>query len=257
MIGINYLVDLVATIILAVLIIIAVARLSWNVRKGAIWSSLVANMVIGAGGVTAALVVAFVCTHRLWYDGLPSNEKVNFWNEALVAYGTLALAVVTVASVLETQTVIRGEDRRHQQGFAPLLLLKFDKKDGAFKFIVSNVGLGIALKVLVLVTGEFEPTQHISAGTGGVFQERPNIEIPDGSRTHHLGALPMGGEAPVWVPGWQTDYGKINVTDARLEYSDMFGNEYVTAYRSCTRDPNDFRWERPAALRFRNDPPER
>jgi hypothetical protein len=42
----------------------------------------------------------------------------------LVATGTFALAYFTWRSVARTNDVIAGEDRRHQQGLAPLLIIE-------------------------------------------------------------------------------------------------------------------------------------
>jgi len=52
-----------------------------------------------------ASVIAFQMMNQ-WYQGLHDPEKINFW----VAFGTLALAVTTVVSVLETQLILSRED---------------------------------------------------------------------------------------------------------------------------------------------------
>lgn len=58
--------------------------------------------------------------------------------------------MATFWSVWETRLVIRGEDRRHQQGFAPLLTLADHTNSGAHYeqgFTLWNEGQGIALNV--------------------------------------------------------------------------------------------------------------
>jgi hypothetical protein len=113
------------------------------------WAGLVAWVVVVA-------VVTFISTKRLWFDGLHPGEKALFWTDVAVAAGTLALAIVTVASVLETRAVIRGEDRRHQQGYAPFLTLGDHFNTGADYengYTLWNKGDGIALNVSFQVRG--------------------------------------------------------------------------------------------------------
>jgi hypothetical protein len=69
----------------------------------------------------AVFGIAFVSTHGLWFDEMNGPERTKFWSDFAVAFGTIGLAVVTWASVAETQEVIRGEDRRFRQSRMPVL----------------------------------------------------------------------------------------------------------------------------------------
>jgi glucan phosphoethanolaminetransferase (alkaline phosphatase superfamily) len=72
-----------------------------------------------AAGLLAACIVAFACSHQFWFDAMRVEDKTSFFSNFFVAYGTSALALITWASVYETQRVVIGEDRRFQQSLAP------------------------------------------------------------------------------------------------------------------------------------------
>jgi hypothetical protein len=87
------------------------------------------------------------------------ETKASVW----VAVGTLLLAIATAWSVWETRLVIRGEDRRHQQSFAPSVRLIGPQGYGnsnRFWYVIKNKGFGLANDV------------SVSLNAGGVFNDQ-------------------------------------------------------------------------------------
>jgi hypothetical protein len=120
------------------------------------------------GGVLAWLfvgtIVTFAATKHLWFDPLRAGEKALFWTNVLVAFGTLALALVTVASMLGTRAVIRGEDRRFQQSLAPYVTASFytadldsPKREEVRGFNLRNTGYGMARNIRVRIKAYYTP----------------------------------------------------------------------------------------------------
>jgi len=67
-----------------------------------------------------------------------------------VAVGTLALAIVTYISVLQSTKILAAEERRFQYGFAPLVQLRAPIADVQIdKLIAENVGVGPACSTYV------------------------------------------------------------------------------------------------------------
>jgi hypothetical protein len=97
------------------------------------------------------LVLVFELTHPAWYDKIEPGDKAIFWTNVLVALGTLALAGVTYWNVRQTNFVIAGEERRHQQQFAPLVELY--RSQNAIDY--QNIGTGLALRIHIMITVAF------------------------------------------------------------------------------------------------------
>ena len=116
--------------------------------------SLARWVALGGLGLLVAFGVFLYFTHGHWYDGMQPEAKAHFWAEFFVAWGTTALALVTWASVYETQQVIIGEDRRFQQSRAPVVTIadqntKFFRvsPSGLLTLAFENIGDGGALDV--------------------------------------------------------------------------------------------------------------
>ena len=148
-----------------------------------------------------------------------------------VAVGTLALALITFVSVLKTNDVIGGEDRRHQIGFAPYVVIQVRRVEGkqlsarAYSapekyLVLYNQGFGIATDIVVEIENVDDVNTAIPSRDLGVKDECI-FRVP---------ADPPSGTAVL------------------ISYDDMFGNAYSTRYASVRRW-DDFVWERPSTLR--------
>jgi hypothetical protein len=88
--------------------------------------------LLGIGVAALILVLFFVyfaLTHAQWFDGMGPSEKVKFWSDFGVAFGTIALAIITVTSVFETQDVLKGEDRRFRQSRMPMVKVTATRRE--------------------------------------------------------------------------------------------------------------------------------
>lgn len=228
------------------------------------------------GGLIAWLViivvVSFVATKHIWFDALKDSDKALFWTNVAVAIGTLALAGVTWWNVRQTSAVIASEDRRHQQGFAPLVEL--DEPGSAFDgaFSVRNIGYGLALNVSINIDGKltFESPYEVEVPdeeadeilrAGGVITNSggkcyKTLRKQDTERFYVgylLSALKSDAtpaplsydrirELHYWKP-------KIEYDRVTLTYQDMFGNEYATIYE--TDSLQYYSWQQPRHLAIR------
>lgn len=209
-------------------------------------------------------VLTFVFTKHLWFDLLSPDNKALFWTNVFVAVGTLALAVVTVVSLFQTRAVIFGEDRRHQQGFAPLLTLSdhFNSHEEYQPgYTLYNIGKGIALHVSVRVAGEATTTTY-DLPPGATFfpteDERKaflkkhavtkSTEIDD---SYDCSALTDGGST-FFVQQFFVDsfpiITNVQYSKCSILYSDMFGNRYSTVYDDDRL--GKYRWIQPKHLRI-------
>jgi hypothetical protein len=195
--------------------------------------------------VAAVLVSAIVAVGRI--PCLDASTKANIW----VAVGTLGLALITWASLNQTRTVIAAEDRRHQQGYAPLLLLTpTELVGGHFNAAVYNAGQGLAIKVLVVLEGRFSTTQLVNTPPTMALMPMPDRPIPESSTIHHIGVVPTGANAGISFPQEGAEYATASLMRVRIEYADMFGNEYVTIYRAHTINANELYVAAAQAFKF-------
>ncbi len=182
-------------------------------------------------GVAALIVLAVIGLG--FYHGFDASTKANVW----VAVGTLFLALITWWSLSQTRAVIAAEDRRHQQGFAPLLTIaQTESSDGRIRMTVSNVGHGIAQRVLVQLSGYFTNRSNPNAAT---------LAIPRDSEAHHISVIAVRGRAGLSFPIVIGTLPFVHLKSIRIEYADMFGNGYVTEYLAFSVNPNEMRWQQP------------
>jgi heme exporter protein D len=201
-------------------------------------------------------IIAFASTKHVWFDTIPAGDKALFWTNVAVAAGTLALAVVTVASVLETRAVIRGEDRRHQQSFAPMLQLEWRERSGAntFPFALANKGMGMAINAITRVQGTAFGSRLEKEGDPPILsQVRVSKEF---AGTYKASQVALDGEVifavvieAAEVKGHREGYGDAHPKLVLIEYEDMFGNIYKTSYADWQDKRDDFVWEQPKALK--------
>jgi hypothetical protein len=198
----------------------------------------------------------------------------------LVAAGTLGLAYFTWQSVARTSDVIAGEDRRHQQGLAPLLTIEAGATqrrvgDGAETGIrVSNIGYGLALNVVITLEGVlrytafrmFEATEANKLRFAGKFDPNTrsnkdgkswlNVEEPQSEifiRHIAISALEADGsyfqhERDFFERVYNSPVALYSVAEAK--YEDMFGNKYATKY--LDEELDRYEWEQPKHLRIPN-----
>lgn len=186
------------------------------------------------------------------------ETKASVW----VAVGTLLLAVATAWSVWETKMVLRGEERRHQQSQAPLLVvLDNPNRDETYTrgFTIRNRGTGIALHPRLMIRGTvtisklklppgnrfFSTTQEQQA-----FNEKHTVvEYHDFESTKAWSASYANGwdtfdEEILANPDGSID--DIAYSRCKVIYYDMFGNQYETRYTDNHLDR--FEWVQPQSL---------
>jgi hypothetical protein len=209
-------------------------------------------------GITAAGVLAFVMTHRLWYDCLDLDHRVSFWAEALVAYGTLALAIVTWGSVRESQDIVAGEDLRFRQSRMPMVrVVRFYREQGGVNVGLRNDGDGPARDVRIT----FDAHTILRWNDQGLADQRDNVDENDVVETRALFSsyMPVGksGECD-WGFGLKpTDVQFVNaepkvaVKKLIVEYEDVFGLQYATEYEPTPEGwfaVFQFKWHPPTGL---------
>lgn len=210
--------------------------------------------------VPLGFVIAFVATKHRWYDTLTPDDMVLFWTNLTVGLGTLLLAGVTVRSVLETRAVVRAEDRRMQQGFAPYLTASFRRGEGAessciIGFAIKNEGYGLARNIQV------EATYYSYESEGD--PEETTIDRVAEAKTYGKGpytlaaaceVVPEKGERVAYIdyspyyPDAMVRDSEAVVEKATLRYQDMFDNHYETVYTDWYQ--RDSKWLPPASLRI-------
>jgi hypothetical protein len=226
-------------------------------------------------GVAAALLLAlfflaFSATHWLWYDCMSSEGKVHFWTDFAVAWGTTALAVVTWASVYETQQVLLGEDRRFRQSRIPVVTIAPNENGqyytihgNRFRLLLENVGDGPAIDVTLDMTLE---VTYTAATTGGLGPTMP-AQVVDPEKTE-LAVLrefrassflptrhPQEWSHPLNVPkvvvhnGYQLQRQIVVKLDfLTIRFRDAFGEPHMVRYPDFTAAPRQFDREVPPTL---------
>ena len=185
-----------------------------------------------------------------------AETKASVW----VAFGTLALAIVTVVSVLETRAVVRGEDRRMQQGLAPYVTARFrtvmrNEGNEIEGFVFKNSGYGIARNVSIRVEAYYSP--YIE---GDTYDER--LESAKKAKASMLtldaacdviaekepasASISLMDNIRVYGSGIKS--GDVLVVTARIKYLDTFGNHYETIYDNWHELVT--RWIRPTNLQI-------
>lgn len=203
------------------------------------------------------LIVAFFLTSGMWYAPLSTEQKVQFWNEFGVAYGTLALAVVTWASVYETQQVLADEDLRFRRARMPVVVVLYARPsdEGGFEIALENIGEGAARDVYL----SFSAHVRVAWNQGGLADQRDQIRERDHHAKEHLVTSYLGPGRNVSIvfdkparPDWVMNP-EITalVKQAEIAYVDVFESSFMTCYDIRDGEPFDalrFRWTPPAIL---------
>lgn len=166
-----------------------------------------------------------------------------------VAIGTLALAYFTWQSVSKTNDVIRGEDRRHQQQYAPLVIMRSQTiENGKLKFFTDNIGMGMARNVVISANIDWTSSEFQS-GIAPLTPYPPiqNIAVPQ----QQLDVIPTrpADIAHLNVPMIDVPqhYNGYRIHRVEFAYTDMFGNSYKTTYEDWHANQR-FTWDQPAPL---------
>lgn len=186
---------------------------------------------------------AFLQYSHHWYRELHDPEKINFW----VAFGTLALAVTTVLSVLETQQVLSREDVRHQESYAPIVTVvlhwTFHSVDG---FYVRNGGLGPAMNVQLSYEAMLDVYERATDERGNITGEKMTGIAPYNNVVSLDDVISAPGSRTIDLTeegGVSILADRIHFRSATVTYFDVFGNKYSTIYKELTS--GKFGWVRP------------
>lgn len=171
-----------------------------------------------------------------------------------VAIGTIALAYFTWQSVRKTSDVITGEERRHQQGFIPIIRIPPDiTSDGTkqkFYCTVRNVGQGGAFNVRFAVEGsgrlEVRHRDQPAPVQGAVFTHEVAKQfdikfnllfeaplVAAGQDQIHAYSQKITELSNLAECGLLITFSRLAnpiYTAASVKYDDMFGNEYEIRY---------------------------
>jgi hypothetical protein len=235
-----------------------------------------------SGALVALVAIAvFIGTKRAWFDGISSDSKALFWTNVAVGFGTIALASVTYWNIRQTNKVIAGEDRRHQQQFSPLVELydyrAADKMGNSYGFGAVNIGNGLALNVVIRIDATLHFTEQsrveisederaqlraeaFSQGTGyqdivlgGKYYKYVNTPSSKPLSLLYECSAIKASKAYVYFPcelvaekvGWSE---RLEYRSVVLEYDDMFGNKYGTVYQDSALAR--YQWLQPDHLRI-------
>ena len=211
--------------------------------------------------VTVALIAMFLITHGTWYDHLKLEQRTSFWNEALVAYGTLALAIVTWASVAETQRVIWGEDHRFRQSQMPVVSVYeiAPQVHLGYKVYLQNSGDGAARDVRIRIQATVKARYNHRDKDSGLNNEQGFQRIVTAHWELVASYIPKHEKAEPAIY-LECDIPKEvidnllsldhSVDVLELRYTDVFGAEYETSYdlTGTVFDPRRFQWNPPGYL---------
>ncbi|MHB1799513.1 MAG: hypothetical protein ACYCUI_14635 [Vulcanimicrobiaceae bacterium] len=210
-------------------------------------------------------VVVLILTRDAWLVN-PSQaveRQVDILSQLLVGVGTAALAVVTWASVYETQKVLSDEDLRFRRSRMPVLKLTARPDTNTYDFnpgyevVITNVGDGAAQNVRLSIRAHV----HISWNKEGLAEQRDLSTDKDFACEDHVvcSYLEKRGETTVTFPSVGDQLVGMNalldnrVPDAVLVYEDIFGETYRTRYiisETQAYDEGRFAWEPPSALQL-------
>lgn len=108
------------------------------------------SLILGSLLFAVAVILGTVVTIAIEKLELHLDVVANL----AVAAGTIGLAYFTWESVSSTKTVLAAEDRRHQVGFAPLVVCNDVRAVGVEVHAdLQNVGTGMARNVAVYIPG--------------------------------------------------------------------------------------------------------
>lgn len=193
---------------------------------------LFGGIFLGSGFIGASIGVSiFFGFHKMSIEAAASIG---------VAIGTLALAYFTWESVKKTNAVIQGEDRRHQQSYAPALVVQFiTDKINNYQVTLRNKGIGPAKEISICFDG-------------GWVKDGTRIDFDKEQKTIYQSFLATGREeygiSFIKLPPFPIE--NVAIDSLTIEYKDMFGNVYQTYYPFGMRTIENFIWIPPENLKI-------
>ena len=161
--------------------------------------------------------------------------------------GTLALAFFTRESVRRTDDVIQGEERRHQQSFAPLIdCIGAEVVESLVQVRLNNAGGGLALNLAIRVFGnwsskEFRPQVSPLTPWPDVEAEYSTlVSVVPLRHDYAVKKVTMSGASP------EKHYTVFTALQVFMSYEDAFGNSYSSVYDDFSTGL--LNWKRPTAL---------
>lgn len=224
-------------------------------------NSLSGRVAVGIAVALLLIVLALLTTRGIWFDNPDAavQRRMDIIGQLIVGIGTAALAVVTWASVYETQQVLAGEDRRFRESRMPLVVLsalpdenaQMGDKTPAFKLTFRNIGDGAAQDVRISAAGTVrltwqtqkvrleagrkvtDPPQGGDYAQGGISEEfvragsylQVNTPTTVFIRQPTLRA-PDSADSELVL----NESRFLNVTRVTIRYTDVFGEEFTTTH---------------------------
>lgn len=225
-------------------------------------TSLSGRVAVGIAVAMLSIALVLFITHGVWFDNPAAaiQRRMDIIGQLIVGVGTAALAVVTWASVYETQQVVLGEDLRFRQSRMPAIVLEdlpqsartADDKP-AFNIHFRNDGEGPAQDVEVSVEGTVQQTWQVQrvrleagrpvadpAVPGGTVEaDLPTASLHGASYLKPADSGAVGLPLPelkvpestedlitqTFAQGW-------TIRSITIRYKDVFGQQFETAYRT-------------------------
>lgn len=201
-----------------------------------------------------AFVIVFYASHSTWYDTMKPEEKARFWSEFGVSFGTISLAVVTWASVYETQEVLRGEDRRFQRSRAPMVAIALqevvDDEGDITHTWVRDLGL-VGGRLIILRNDGGGPALGVCLSATVQSSDRVSDPEFDPDRQESVYEVPL----TAYLASGQTLPHRIQPTDMVLQYiklrsvsiyyEDFAGAKYGTEYPDVATSGGSFAYVKP------------
>lgn len=204
-----------------------------NAPDGWLIAGTIASILVALG--TEVLALATFCAVRQAKNAADST--------AALAEATKQSIDISDKALGEQRHNRRDEDRRHQQSFAPFLILKYvGVKEHKFAFDVENHGKGFAQRVKVTFT------DHSTSSAPVFNREGSGAPQPLQDDTHNISVVASTMPAGLFIPQTQMQ-DRLTITNVSMTYDDMFDNTYTSIYKAFTDDVNDFQWGPPVTYR--------
>lgn len=243
-------------------------------------STLSGRVAVAIALGLGAIVLILWSNHGIWFDN-PSDvvqRRMDIIGQLVVGIGTAALAIVTWASVYETQQVVTGEDLRFRQSRMPMVVLidgigraQKPDKSPALAGKIRNDGDGAAQHVRVSLEAMVRESWQVQKirVEGGVKSTDPAedggyVEGHVTEKNLSLGSYLKIGEARLFFVGWPVlelpaSSHKLSIvnpsyswtiTHVTIEYTDVFGERFRTIYHGKVNEvAGDFEIKRPKRYR--------
>ena len=202
------------------------------------------------GALSACLIIAalFMQFFTCWDAGTKAS--------VYVAIGTIGLAVATFWSVYQTRAVISGEDRRHQNAYAPLVVCQgFPYESGSptqnrfLACLLRNDGMGMALNITVDVKGRIQKRES----TPGLGEGQHHSDFTANGTAALIPNRKDEHWASIFMLTLPDGFLALDIHRVAIQYEDQFGNLYETLYQDWQAKPGPAafdEWRQPQYLKI-------